>query len=485
MFTRSNRRTLTAAVVCAGALALGTPAMAGAAPGPAQQSGVLSADAGISAKAGDKAGQKSTGRPDHAGQPGRPDHAGQPGPPDHANGRGKGNGKGKGHGNGEGQDAPEQTQCQFAPEGGAVEGTWDRDTLAGVAPDDLRIGNIAAGGGHHSDADYPDPFPSDPEYREHMAQEYSSVTHENYLKWEFVQPEQGVYDFEQADAVVAFAEANGMDLRGHALSWHSQNPDWLEEGDFSEAELREILEDHVRTVVSRYAGCIDQWDVANEIFQDDEAASIRDSENIWIRELGPEILDDVFTWAHEEDPDALLFYNDYNVDGLNAKADRYYDLISDQLERGVPVHGFGAQTHLSMQYGFDDTYQANLQRFDDLGIHTAVTEIDVRGVVDENDRMSPEDRAGAAERYATVLQACLDVSLCNSFTIWGTLDEQSWVPNTFPGEGDATVHEGDYERKPTYCIVQRTLVEHAEGASAWEDDASFEECRGILDAAGI
>ncbi|WP_218220954.1 endo-1,4-beta-xylanase [Nesterenkonia sp. Act20] len=485
MFNRSNRGALAAAVVCVGALTFGTPAAAGAATTsvPSAQNAALTVEAGAGAKGADKPEHKSKGRPDHAGQSGRPDHAGKPGPPDHAKGKDKGKGNGKGPGNGGG--GGDAAQCQFTPEGGAAEGAWDRDSLAGVAPDDLRIGNIAAGGGHHSDAEYPDPFPSDPEYREHLASEYSSVTHENFLKWEFVHPEPGVYDFEQADAVVAYAEENGMDIRGHALFWHSQNPDWLEDGDYSQDELREILEEHVRTVVSRYAGCIDQWDVANEIFQDDAEASIRDSDNIWIRELGPGILDDVFTWAHEEDPEALLFYNDYNVDGLNAKADAYYSLITDQLERGIPVHGFGSQTHLSMQYGFDNSYQENLQRFDDLGLYTAVTEIDVRGEVDENDQMSAEDRAGAAERYETVLEACLAVSGCNSFTIWGTLDAQSWVPNTFPGEGDATLHEGDYERKPAYCILQRTLVEHEEGDAAWDADPAFEECRSILQEAGL
>lgn len=402
--------------------------------------------------------------------------------------------------NGNGEDAPETeddnsaeddaaagTECQFAPEQ-ASEHEHDRDSLAYWAEElDLKVGNVAAGGGHHEDEDYPDPFPDDEGYREHLAEEYNSLTHENYLKWEFVQPEEGEYDFSAADAVVEFAQEHGMDVRGHALSWHSQNPEWLEEGDFSEDELREILEDHVRTVVSRYAGCIQQWDAANEIFDDDEDASIRDGEdgNIWIRELGEEILDDIFLWAHEEDPDALLFYNDYNVDGVNAKSDAYYELIEEQLDRGVPVHGFGSQTHLSMLYGFDDSYRENLERFADLGLHTAVTEIDVRGEVDEDDVMSQDDRVGAAERYVSVLEDCLAVDNCDSFTIWGTLDEHSWVPNTFEGEGDATLHkrsdDGGFERKPTYCAIQRTLVDAADDEASFDDDEAFDQCREVLE----
>ena len=388
------------------------------------------------------------------------------------------------------------TECRFAPEDGEVTATQDQDTLAYWADElDIRIGNVAAGGGHHEDEDYPDPFPDDEQYRDHLAAEYTSLTHENYLKWEFIHPnEWGEFHFEEADAVVELAQANGMDMRGHALFWHSQNPEWLEEGvengEFSEDKLREMLEEHVRTVVSRYAGCIQQWDLANEIFDDDEEPQLRDGStddpgNIWIRELGIEILDDVFEWAHEEDPDALLFYNDYNVDGLNAKADAYHDLIQEQLDRGVPVHGFGAQTHLSMLYGFDDSYQENLQRFSDLGLHTAVTEIDVRGEVDDEDSMSQEDRAGAAERFETTLQACLEVEDCDSYTVWGTLDEHSWVPGTFEGEGDATLHEGDYERKPSYCVLQRTLVDAAEGEGTFDEDPTFEECAELLSDYGV
>ncbi|WP_246126176.1 endo-1,4-beta-xylanase [Nesterenkonia populi] len=394
-----------------------------------------------------------------------------------------------------GDDEAEASQCQFAPEE-QTEHVYDEDSLGYWAQHaDLQIGNVAAGGGHHEDEDYPDPFPDDPDYRDRLAAEFTSITHENYLKGEFIHPEErDEFHFEEADAVVEFAQEHGMDVRGHALFWHSQNPEWLEEGvengEYAEDELRDLLEEHVRTVVDRYAGCIQQWDVANEIFDDEEEPQLRDgsyedSGNLWIRELGPEILDDVFQWAHEEDPDALLFYNDYSVDGENAKSDAYYELIQEQLERDVPVHGFGAQTHLSMEYGFDDSYQENLQRFEDLGLETAVTEIDVRGMVEDDGTMSHEDTEGALQRYEHVLQACLDLESCSSFTIWGTLDEHSWIPGTFEGEGDAALYrlgeDGEWERKPQYCVLQRTLVVEAEGEEFWEGEGTFDECRGLLE----
>ena len=99
--------------------------------------------------------------------------------------------------------------------------------------------------------------------------------------------------------------------------------------------------------------------------------------------------------------------------------------------------------------------------------------------------MTDEDRAEAAGRYGAVLQACLELESCNSYTIWGSLDEHSWIPGTFEGEGDAALYEGDYERKPHYCINQQVLVEHTEGEEAWAEDQAFEECRGILEDYGV
>ena len=125
----------------------------------------------------------------------------------------------------------------------------DHEPLRELAPDGVVIGAAAAGGGHFGRGN--DPFQVDETYREVLAAEFSSLTPENQLKWEYVHPEQGTYDFDAADELVEFAEEHGMAVRGHTLLWHSQNPAWLENGDFTDAELRAILEDHIRTVVGR------------------------------------------------------------------------------------------------------------------------------------------------------------------------------------------------------------------------------------------
>ncbi|MFE7937612.1 endo-1,4-beta-xylanase [Streptomyces griseoincarnatus] len=327
--------------------------------------------------------------------------------------------------------------------------------LRAAAPEGFVIGTAVAGGGHHLEQDYPDPFTYDKEYRKVLGREFSSVSPENQMKWDYIHPERDRYDFEQADAIVEFARKNRQVVRGHTLLWHSQNPAWLEEGDFTKAELRGILREHITKVVGRYKGKIQQWDVANEIF--DDQGNLRTQDNIWIRELGPEIVADAFRWAHKADPEAKLFFNDFNVESVNAKSDAYYALVKDLLKQRVPVHGFSVQGHLSTRYGFPGDLADNLHRFDALGLETAVTELDVRMDVPEGSLPTPAQEKQQAEYYQRVLEACLDVEGCNSFTIWGFTDKYSWVPVFFEGEGFATVMTEDFDRKPAYYALRDTL----------------------------
>ncbi|MGC9378282.1 endo-1,4-beta-xylanase [Streptomyces sp. MH13] len=329
------------------------------------------------------------------------------------------------------------------------------DRLREAAPDGFYVGTAVAGGGHHLEQDYPDPFTSDKKYRKILGRQFNSVSPENQMKWEFIHPERDRYDFSAADAIVTFAERHDQVVRGHTLLWHSQNPQWLEQGDFSDDELRAILREHITTVVGRYAGRIQQWDVANEIF--DDQGRLRTQDNIWIRELGPGIIADAFRWVHEADPKAKLFFNDYGVESVNAKSDAYYALTQDLLRQGVPVDGFSVQAHLSTRYGFPGDLETNLERFDALGLETAVTELDVRMDVPAGGVPTAAQQKQQADYYQRALSACLAVEDCNSFTIWGFTDKYSWVPVFFEGEGFATVMTDDFVRKPAFHALRSTL----------------------------
>ncbi|GAA3150818.1 endo-1,4-beta-xylanase [Nonomuraea salmonea] len=154
----------------------------------------------------------------------------------------------------------------------------------------------------------------EPMYRKTLNREFNHVTAENAMKWESVEPERGVYTWDDADALVENARRNHQQIRGHTLLWHNQLPAWLtsgvEDGSIDATELREILRDHITTQVRRYKGKIRAWDVVNEVVEED--GSMRQS--IWLTHLGPGYIADAFRWAHKADPHAKLFINDYNLE---------------------------------------------------------------------------------------------------------------------------------------------------------------------------
>lgn len=285
-------------------------------------------------------------------------------------------------------------------------------------------------------------------YHDTAAAEFNSVTHENSLKWESVQPQQGEYSFEGADQLVEFAEANGQQIHGHTLAWHSQLPSWVENGGFGPEELLDVLDDHISTTVGRYEGQIDTWDVANEVIGDD--ANWRNS--VFYEQLGEDFVAESLHMARAADPSASLFINDYSIDGINAKSDAYYDLAVDLLDQGAPLDGIGLQAHLIVGQVPGDMRQ-NIERFADLGLEVMITELDVRVPTPA----SEADLQRQAEDYREVFEICLEVSGCSGVTVWGVTDAYSWVPDHFEGEGAALPIDENYEPKPAYWAIHEAL----------------------------
>jgi endo-1,4-beta-xylanase len=312
-----------------------------------------------------------------------------------------------------------------------------------------------------------------PSYAAILADQFSVVTPGNAMKWGSVEPERGVFDWSDADKLVAFAEKHGQLVRGHTLLWHNQLPDWLttgvDNGTISATELASLLKQHIFTEVTRYRGRIWQWDVANEFFTDADPSGINPND-FWISHLGPDIIPQAFRWAHEADPHALLFYNDYNIageDGTNAKSDAVYAWLRQMLKQGVPIHGVGDQGHLDTQYGFPTQMAADLQRYADLGLKVAITEADVRTFVDSPTTQVPTDHLGNFAQpyeFSQMLKAALAVPECISFTCWGFCDADSWVPGFFTGQGFATLYDVNLNPKPAFYDLQQDLKLAAYGA---------------------
>ena len=278
--------------------------------------------------------------------------------------------------------------------------------------------------------------------------QFNSLTPGNAMKWGTVEPTQGSFDWTEADQIVAFAQAHDQQVRGHTLVWHNQNPNWLTNGSWTSAQLGSLLQNHITTEVSRYKGRITAWDVVNEPFNED--GTYRST--IWYNGLGADYIANALTWAHAADPAAKLYINDYNVEGVNAKSTALYNLVKDLKGRGVPIDGVGLQAHLIVGQ-VPATLQQNIQRFADLGVDVAVTELDVRMAL-------PADSAKLAQQAAdfkSVVAACVAVTRCAGVTVWGFADSDSWVPGTFPGYGAATPYDDNYAPKPAYYAIVEAL----------------------------
>ncbi|NES27099.1 1,4-beta-xylanase [Micromonospora terminaliae] len=320
--------------------------------------------------------------------------------------------------------------------------------------------------------------PADPRYRQLAASEFSTVTAENVMKWESLEPTRGTYNWGPADRLLAFAEQNNQRVRGHVLVWHNQLPGWLTsgvaDGSISDTELRDILRRHITAVVTHFKGRIWQWDVVNEAVSDPwDTPSTLHYKGFWAEHLGPGYIADAFRWARAADPHALLFYNDYNIeafgsrDPANDKTQFVYDMAKSLLAQRVPIDGIGSQGHLGTQYGNFDTFQVAeaLRRFAGLGLATAFTEVDVRSQLTEgvqagdSNEINPRLQASAAN-FSALLRACLAEKHCLSFTVWGFTDKHSWVPGWFsdPPEGLATIYDENYQPKRAYQEMKADLV---------------------------
>jgi endo-1,4-beta-xylanase len=315
----------------------------------------------------------------------------------------------------------------------------------------------------------------DPQYRSTVASQFNTVTAENVMKWEVLEPTQGTYDWSKADELVNFARANGQLVRGHVLAWGNQLPAWLTNGNFTADELRALLKKHITDVVTHFKGKIWQWDVVNEaVFDPWDAPNgvIDNTKGFWGQHLGAGYIADAFRWARAADPKALLFYNDYNIEafgdgGPKDKTGFVYGMVKDLRAQGVPIDGVGSQGHLDTQYGNYDSIQVAdaLNKFADLGVATALTEVDARSVMTtavqngDSSEINPRLQASAFN-FSVLLQGCLASRHCLSYTVWGFTDKYSWVPNWFkdPLEGLATLYDANYQPKHAYNMVKADLL---------------------------
>jgi len=282
-------------------------------------------------------------------------------------------------------------------------------------------------------------------YRQLIVQQFSSVTPENEMKWEAIAPKRGEFDFDAADELVEDAREAGQKVRGHTLVWHFQVPGWVKE--LGPKNLRQAMRGHIRTVMKHHRDDVGVWDVVNEPISD--RGRLRRS--VFQRRLGPGYIEDAFRTARTADPDAKLYLNEIGAESIGPKSNRLYEIVRGLKAKGVPIDGVGFQAHFNLT-GVPRDFVANMQRFKALGLDIAITEADV-GVKLPPSAADLEDQA---QVYATIVRSCLAVR-CRSLTFWGYTDGRSWISETQPGTGAATLLDASLVPKPAFGAVQRAL----------------------------
>lgn len=287
--------------------------------------------------------------------------------------------------------------------------------------------------------------------------QFSALTAENDMKWQFIHPDPERYNFDAADAYFGFAEKHKMAVIGHTLVWHSQTPRWVFEGSegkpASREELLKRMHDHIFTVVGRYKGRAKGWDVVNEALADGGPNILRDSP--WRRIIGDDFLDHAFRYAKEADPKAELYYNDYGLENPR-KRENCVKLLKGMLERGVPIDGVGTQSHFQLAQPPLSEIEKTITDLAALGLKVMVTELDIDvlpargapGNADVNRReqgdsttnpytagLPPEMQEKLASRYGDLFRIYLKHrQSITRVTLWGVDDGHSWL-NGFPIRG--------------------------------------------------
>jgi endo-1,4-beta-xylanase len=274
-----------------------------------------------------------------------------------------------------------------------------------------------------------------------ILKQFNSLTAENVMKPALIHPEEKRYYWDNADKIVNFAESNGMFIRGHTLCWHNQTAAWMFKDDAGNRVTKEVLlsrlRDHITQVVSRYKGKVSAWDVINEAVDDDDSIYLRETD--WYKICGEEYIAKAFQWAHEADPDAELFYNDYNTESP-AKRDKIYRLLKQLIDKGVPVHGIGLQGHWNINNPSEKDLRDAIEKFSSLGLKVQITELDVSiytsDKTDPSDYIfTPEREQKQIEKYKMVFRVFREYkNVITNVTFWNVSDRSSWLDN-FPVRG--------------------------------------------------
>lgn len=280
--------------------------------------------------------------------------------------------------------------------------------------------------------------------------DFNSLTSEYEMKMNIMYPSAGNYDFSAADAIVGFAQANGLDVHGHALIWHSATPSWVEDFSGTDSEFEAMVEDYITTTVTRYKGKVRSWDVVNEALEDGSGHPLRNS--VFRQKMGDDYIKKCHQFARNADPDVLLFYNDYNMASSPSKRAAMFDLV-DSL--GDLVDGVGAQMHISIDGPSASNIQAVADGTVSRGLKLHFSELDIRTNPEGDANVSSLSNEKANQqkaKFKEVVEIYNSMPLDNKFalTIWGLRDNESWLIDFWGVPDWPLMYDENYNQKQAY-----------------------------------
>jgi len=291
-----------------------------------------------------------------------------------------------------------------------------------------------------------------------LAREFNLVEPEDAMKWWVLRPGPATFDFTQADLVVDFAQTHRMKVRRHTLVWGWSNPTWLNIDSFTSEQLNKLLQEHIAKMVGRYRGRVFAWDVVNEAF--DESGALKpsiwyDRPGIGLARKSTAYIEQAFRWAHDADPQALLFYNVSGAETSNAKSDAIYAMVKDFKQHGVPISGVGMQMHIFDLHADAESISRNIALFTALGVQVHITEMDVAVPLDAAGHARASDLGRQANIYRAIASACLTHPGCSAIQTWGFADKYSWIGwKTKGAKESALPFDRYYAAKPAHAALK-------------------------------
>jgi len=291
----------------------------------------------------------------------------------------------------------------------------------------------------------PSNYLAEPQFAEVLAEQFNSLSPENDMKWQFVEPQEGVFDFEGLDRLAAFGKANDMQVKGHGLISGCCNPDYLVSKINDPVAFRAAMVNHFNTIMKRYKNKMDRWDVVTEAL---ETMGGGLQHNDFYNALGPGYIADAFRIAHDADPKAKLFLNENLVESLPGKRQELYDLVSGLVADGVPINGVALQMHETIDGPPPGVITEMTNFFHGLGLEVSIAELDVHTY----------DPVSQAKIYGDIVTEALEAGI-KEISVWGFTDKHlyTWLPGAKP-----CLFDENYNPKPAYFAVRDALRNYVE-----------------------